>query len=122
MPELGDIALFLPALSLAGQQVAEHLFGGFVKGPWMKYLAIVTTVGLAYAGWALGWGPMVSWDPVQVGVAGVLAGMGSNVLDAVLGRLFPAAKDATLSKAAAQFMARPAAPPGPPIPPSPGRR
>ena len=114
-----DIALFLPGLSLAGQQVAEHLFGGFVKGAYMKYLAIVTTVGVAYGCWALGWGPMAGWGPAQVGVAGVLAGMGSNVLDAVLKQVFPAAKDATLSKSLAAFFARAAAPP--PFPPSPRR-
>ena len=111
-----ELAVFIPALSLAGQQVAEHLFGGLVKGAYMKYLAILTTVGLAYAGWALGWGPIASWDAVRVGVAGVLAGMGSNVLDAILGRAFPAAKEATLSKAAARVLFRP---PGPPLPPSP---
>ena len=116
MPETGEIAIFIPALALAGQQVAEHLFGGFVKSTWMKYLAILSTVGLAYAAWVLDWGPMVGWDPARVGVAGVLAGMGSNVLDAFLGRLFPAAKAATLSKAAARVLFRP---PGPPIPPSP---
>ena len=111
-----EIALFLTALSLAGQQAAEHLFSGLVKGAYMKYLAIATTVGVTYACWILGWGPMATWGAAQVGVAGVLAGMGSNVLDAFLGRLFPAAKAATLSKAAARVLFRP---PGPPIPPSP---
>lgn len=121
MPATGDIALFLPVLALAGQQVAEHLFGGLVHGAYMKYLAILTTVGLAYASWALGWGPLAEWDAARVGVAGVLAGMGSNVLDGFLGRLFPAVKSATLSQAAAKFLSRPVVPPGPPIPPSPHR-
>ena len=90
----------------------------------MKHLAIVTTVGVAYGCWALGWGPMAGWGPAQVGVAGGLAGMGSNVLDAVLKQVFPKAKEATLSKAVGKFLSRttaPPTPPAPPVPPSPGR-
>ena len=117
-----EIAIFLPALSLAGQQVAEHLFGGFIHGAYMKYLAILTTVGLCYASWALGWGPILEWDAGRVGILGVVAGLGSNILDAVMGLVIPKAKGSTISKAAAAFLSRPSAPPGPPIPPSPGPR
>ena len=116
------LVAYAGGLTLAGQQVAEHLFGGFVKGPWMKYLAILTTVGLAYAGWALGWGPTAEWDAAKVGVMGFLAGLGTNVFDPLLKRFAPAAKEATLSKATAALFARPTAPPGPPLPPTPSRR
>ena len=118
---MDDLLVYAGALTLAGQQVAEHLFGGFFHGARMKYLALLTTVAISYGVWALGWGPAAGWDAARVGVLGAFAGMGTNVLDGLVKRFAPAAKDATLSKAAATFLARAPAAPAPPIPPSPRR-
>jgi hypothetical protein len=116
-----NLLVYTGALTLAGQQVAEHLFGGLIHGAQMKYLALLTTVAISYGVWALAWGPIADWDAIRVGVLGVFAGMGTNVLDGLVKRYAPAAKDATLSKAAATFLARAPASPRPPLPPSPGR-
>mgnify|MGYP001605058714 FL=1 len=65
---MDDLLVYAGALTLAGQQVAEHLFGGFFHGARMKYLALLTTVAISYGVWALGWGPAAGGDSARVGV------------------------------------------------------
>jgi hypothetical protein len=117
---MDDLLVYTGALILAGQQGAEHLFGGFVHGARMKYLVLVVTVAINYGLWVLGWGPVADWDAARVGVLGVFAGMGTHVLDPLIKKYASGAKEATLSKVVAKFLDRAPAPRNPLVPPSPG--
>jgi hypothetical protein len=116
--DAGTLVVYLVGISTAGEQVAENLWGGFVKGPIMRYLAIVTTIGIAYAAWALDVGPLEGLSPIKVAVYGVFAGLGSNVIHSVFGAVLPGTRNATLSGAVAQVFQRQSDD----VPPSPPRR
>ena len=111
-----DIGSILLALSVVGQQVAENLFGTFVRGPAMRLVAIGSTVGLAIGAWHLGLEALAPYTLGKVVVLGVAAGLGSNVVHALLGRFAPGANDATLGTLVKNAMAP--LPPTIPKPPS----
>lgn len=117
---MSEIEIF-GLLLLLGEQAAEHLLGGWLHGTKMKIAAIAVTVGMAYLLRAVGLEPLTQWSLAKVGATGVIAGLGSNIGDTILKRLFPAGKEATLSKGAARILKnirfdtggeRPPSPPG----------
>ena len=122
---MGNIAVILGMLTLAGQQAAQHLFGGYLHGSWMRYVAIGTTIGIAALckTLALPFFPF-DWPWVQVLALGLLAGLGANVFHALLPK---GANDTTVShsigkklkRAASATTARPGTSPG--LPPQPPR-
>ena len=122
MPQL---TLLLGILTIAGQQAAEQIFGGIVKGAWMRYLALATTIGLAFAAKILAEDlglPEYGWG--QTAVVGVLAGLGSGVWHGVISARFPGANKATISGAVGKALLWPGRPVqgGRMIPPSPPSR
>ena len=82
---MGDIVLALGMLTLAGQQAAEHFFGGFIQGAWMRYVALATTIGIGCLAKFLELPFFPSeWSWPQIMALGFLAGMGANVFHALL--------------------------------------
>ena len=125
---MNDIGVLLAILTVAGQQAAEHLFGGLFSGGFMRYVAIGTTVGLAFVLKILAPDlgiPEFGW--VETAVIGVLAGLGSNVFHGILSSRAPGANKGTLVdgfRSLGTWLSRlapqppPAPPPVPPVPPA----
>ena len=79
----------LLAISLAGQQISENLLSTLLTGPLMKLAAIGVSVGLTFGAWTMGIEGLARFSVEQVAVLGVFAGLGSNVMHAILARIAP---------------------------------
>ena len=115
----------LAALALAGQQVAENLFGPYLKGQLMRLTAIGITVGLAYGAWYMGLAGLSDLPAGKVGILGAFAGLGSNLVHGLMVRFAPASLQAPLAGMLARLRINGTnggtAPPAtqvPPIPPA----
>ena len=94
MPD--QLIQYFLTLSLVSQQVTENVLGTLLQGPAMRLAALAVTVGLAFSAQALGLAGLEAYSPAKIIVLGVAAGLGSNVVHALVNQYAPGAKKATL--------------------------
>ena len=79
----------LLVISPVSQQVTENLLGPFFSGPVMRLFSLGAAIGLTYGLGYLGVLGIDSYDPIHTLVLGVFAGLGSNVVHALLHKVAP---------------------------------
>lgn len=102
---MAQILVFLGAVIALSQQLAENLFGAYLKGAWMRVAGILVTTALTGLAWLVGRemadAPQVLLDlgayPFTfILVLGLAAGLLSGVWHSVLETFFPGANGGRL--------------------------
>ena len=114
----------LLALSLVSQQVTENLLGPFLSGHMMRLASIGVCVGLTFGAKELGLQDLQGFTPLQSTILGVMAGLGSNQLHALLQHFAPGNGAAPIAGILQRLAGRavppqPGSQPPPPPPPPP---